>query len=230
MIVARFELNTKRGTEENMQNSQEGALSSEVKFRIEIPANALSYKEYIKGCGQVIMKAHSRQPLSRLKSIASGVILGLVMVVGFQLLSQCGSIQFTASAWSHTKDDYLFYFDHAFAFFLLLFLSGGLAGVLWLRRQFLRQSEILYRVNDSIRDGCLLELTESGVRAISLIDTGPESWQINLGWRKVSSVVSGKSVDYIIFTSGLFLWIPVGLEGYRRDEMLAFIEAKRHEE
>lgn len=206
-----------------MPNSQEDTLSNEVRFRIEIPANALSYKQYIKGCSQVVMKARSPQPLSRLKSIAGGAILGMVMVVGFQLLSQCGSIQFVASAWSRTKDDYLFYFDNAFSFFLLLFLSGGLAGVLWLRRQFLRQSEILYRANDSIRDGYLLELTESGIRATSLINTGPESWRINLGWGKVSAVVSDKNVDYIIFTSGLCLWIPVELEGYPRDEALAFI-------
>ncbi|GKX57901.1 hypothetical protein [Leminorella grimontii] len=209
-----------------MPNSQEDMPSGEIRFRIEIPAKALSYKEYLKGCSQVVMKARPPQPFSRLKSIASGAILGIAMTVGFQLLSQGGSIQLVASAWSYTKDDYLFYFDNAFSFFLLLFLSGGLAGVLWLRRQFLRQSKILYRTNDSIRDGCLLELTESGVCATSLINTGPESWRINLGWGKVSAVASDKNVDYIIFTSGLFLWIPAELEGYPRDEVLAFIRQK----
>lgn len=209
-----------------MPNSQEDMPSGEVRFRIEIPAKALSYKEYIKGGSQVVMKARPHRPLSRLKSMVSGAILGLVMVVGFQLLSQCGSIQFVVSAWSHTKDDYLFYFDNAFSFFLLLFLSGGLAGVLWLRRQFLRQSKILYHSNDSIRDGCLLELTESGICATSLMNVGPESWLINLSWGKVSAVVSDKSVDYIIFTSGMFLWISVAQEAYPRDEVLAFIRQK----
>ncbi|SQI40434.1 Uncharacterised protein [Leminorella richardii] len=209
---------------------QENGQRNDVRFRIEIPANALSYKEYIRSSSRAvssIASANPRKLLSRLKGAAGGFIFTLAAIVGFQLLSEYSGIKLFAAVWSEAREDYLYYTDSAFSLCLVLLFLGGFAGMLWLGKLLRQQGRIVYRNNTSIRDGYLLELTENGICATNLKHSESEHWRIDFGWGKVSGVVSDSGVDIILFNSAVFLWIPEWAEGYSRSEVLAFIEAKR---
>ncbi|GKX57899.1 hypothetical protein [Leminorella grimontii] len=200
--------------------------ASEARYRIAIPAKSLSFSDYQVG-GWLAWnkkKSHHRY-LGSTKNVIFGLICGLLAILACEFLFSVKGVRLNFSGWYNGSSDWLFRARNAQVLFILLcaFILGSLLRSFVFKRRYRKNLQRLYQVNDSIQGGCLLELTEKGVRCANAKASSCISWQ------KIQGVISHNDIDYILVEEGLFLWIPAALEGYPRDEMLAFIEAKRTE-
>lgn len=198
--------------------------SSEARFRIVIPAKSLSLSDYqVGGWLAWNKKKTHRRYFGSTKSVICGLIGGLLFIIACELLFTVKGFRLNLSGWYNGSDDWLFRVRNAQVLFILLcvFLFGFLLRAFLFKRTYRKGRKRLYQFNDSIQDGCLLELTERGIRCATTKANSSISWQ------KIQGVISHNDIDYIVIEEGLFLWIPAALEGYPRDEVLAFIEAKR---
>lgn len=202
----------------------------DVRFRIEVPAQTLSFRDYMKGC-QIAWRWRGRQ------SFWKGFLIGLV--ISWSIGAGCGVLYYflnnvlfidngfhlSFAGWFRGSDDNLFYFSNMNALILLFYISlfGFIVHFSLTLKQYRKNHRRLYQANKSIQYGYLLEVMDKGIRCADATVSNCTHW------RRVQGVANHNGMDFIVGDTGHFLWIPVGLEGYPRDEMLAFIEAKRAE-
>lgn len=192
----------------------------ETRYRIKIPGHALSFKQYQWG-GRLFYRAFPQRSRRFLKVLTFAILLFCLMFIG-DILDDGYYSHLQLSSWSTECDatDYLFNLkgDEAKAALLALFIAGALVIIIKTRLRYRRYLRTMYEINETIRSGYLLELTDRGVRWTTSSST------FFVVWQKVVGLMSHDRIDYLDLGTLGFLWVPGDLPDYPRDEMKVFIE------
>lgn len=206
-----------------MENATAHAREDNVRFSISVPANSLSFADYLRGSRLTRSAMAERRRLGRLPLFIITVFVAWLLLA-FLVSFYNGKYQLRIIGWASDgqKDDYLFFLYNTEALSLLVacYIAGAVMVRISATRHLKRWARLLYTTNDAIRHGYLLELTDRGIKCIHADNCST----LFLAWSKVTALHSGDNHDYIIMGASGFLWIPVTLPDYPREEISAFIK------
>lgn len=188
--------------------------SEEVRFRLEIPGNALTFREFTKGSQLELRdRANSYKPRAYIKFLFIWIALTFVFFMGV------AKINLSLGIWSKSTGELLITLYDSGIFFslIILFFVGMVFGVVLIGRPLRKSARRIYEQSESCQNGYILELIDSGIYWSSNSSYG------FMNWKKVKAVVSDKNVDYI-YMGGIYLWIPHQIPETVRQPAIAFIQ------
>lgn len=191
------------------------------RFRIVVPGNSLSFSQYKWG-GRLFARALPQRPI--VGRLITFLIVAFMMFFIFSIIIGLQNKEFflMISAWSYECDtpQYLFNlagFDAAIAL-LAIFIAGLLILTIRLRLRYRHYLRSMYHINETIKTGYILELSERGIRWTS------KNINFFVLWNKVMGVANHDGIDYVDLGTLGFLWIPGDSPDYPSDEVKAFIK------